>query len=182
MSDATDIDLSFDELYRKYFGFVWRILKGLGVPPSQVEDAAQEVFVVVHRRRDAWTRGSARSWLFGIARRVAADTRRSRGRGERRLEALARVAPRRAEDVGRIEAADFVSRVLAQMEPGKRAVFILSDIEGMTAKEIHDVLGLNVNTIYARLGAARREFKLARARTEAQGRPSDTKSSNHRPR
>jgi RNA polymerase sigma-70 factor (ECF subfamily) len=167
VNDVADLDLSFDELYRRYFSFVWRILKRLGVPAEQVEDGVQEVFVVVHRRRDAWTHGSARSWLFGIARRVASDVRRSRSRGDRRLRAVADVAPRRSEPNGRIEAADFVSRVLAQMDPAKRIVFILSDVEGMTAKEIHEALDLNVNTIYARLGAARKQFKQLRAEAEA---------------
>ena len=167
MTDASDRDLSFEELYRKYFNFVWRIVKRLGVPPAHVEDAVQEVFVVVHRRRDAWTHGSARSWLFGIARRVASDARRTRSRGDRRLKAVADVAPRRVEPSGRIEAADFVSRVLAQMDSDKRTVFVLADVEGMTAKEIHEVLDLNVNTIYARLGAARKQFKQLREATQA---------------
>lgn len=163
MSGLDEGDFDFDALYRDNFAFVWRILRRLGVPLPQLEDAAQEVFVVVHRRRDRWTHGSPRSWLFGIARRVASDIRRASRRGDRRLRAVAEVTQRGRDPSGRLEAADFVARVLDTMDVDKRTVFILADIEGLTAQEIGDALEVNVNTIYARLRAARRIFKDARA-------------------
>lgn len=159
-------ELDFASLYRENFAFVWRVLRRLGVPPAQIEDAAQEVFVIVHRRRDRWTHGSARSWLFGIARRVASDARRTNRRTDRRLRAVAEAAPHRSDPNGRMEAADFVARVLETMDPDKRVVFVLADIEGLTAQEICDAIDVNVNTIYARLRAARKIFKDARAAAE----------------
>jgi RNA polymerase sigma-70 factor (ECF subfamily) len=159
-------EFDFDALYRDNFAFVWRVLRRLGIPVAQLEDAAQEVFVIVHRRRDRWTHGSARSWLFGIARRVAADVRRGNRRGDRRLRAVADAVQPRRDPSGRMEAADFVARVLEAMDPDKRIVFVLADIEGLTAQEIGEALDVNVNTIYARLRAARRLFKDARARAE----------------
>ena len=161
--NETPADFDFSGLYRDNFAFVWRVLRRLGIPVPQLEDAAQEVFVIVHRRRDRWTHGSARSWLFGIARRVASDVRRSNRRGDRRLRAVADVPPPPQDPSGRMEAADFVARVLEEMDPDKRIVFVLADIEGLTAQEIGDALDVNVNTIYARLRAARQLFKQARA-------------------
>jgi RNA polymerase sigma-70 factor, ECF subfamily len=168
--NETPGDFDFEALYRDNFAFVWRVLRRLGIPIAQLEDAAQDVFVIVHRRRDRWTHGSARSWLFGIARRVAADVRRSQRRGDRRLRAVADVPPPPRDPSGRMEAADFVARVLDTMDPDKRIVFTLADIEGLTAKEIGDALDVNVNTIYARLRAARRIFKDARAAERGGGR------------
>jgi RNA polymerase sigma-70 factor (ECF subfamily) len=157
--------IDFDALYREHFAFVWRILRRLGVPPAQLEDAAQEVFLVVHRHMDRWDPDMPRSWLFGIARRVASDTRRGRDRADRKLRALALVGDRSSADPsGRVDAADFVARVLAQMDEEKRMAFVLIDIEGMSAVEAADALGANVNTIYSRLRAARMQFHEARER------------------
>ena len=67
----------FDELYARYFDFVWRNVRRLGVPEAEVDDAAQEVFLVVHRRLgDFVPRASIKAWIFGILARVARDHRR----------------------------------------------------------------------------------------------------------
>src|SRR5690606_22554008 len=56
----------FARLYREQFEFVWRMLLHFGVPPAGAEDAAQDVFMVVHRRWDDLdAHVSARSWLYG---------------------------------------------------------------------------------------------------------------------
>jgi len=153
-------------IYRDQFGFVWRILRRLGVPPEALEDAAQDVFVVVHRRWDAYDPDvPIRSWLFGITRRVAADTRKrlqrvaSRSEGRADTERLGDPA----DVAARAEASDFVARFLATLDEDKRIVFVLADVEGLTAPEIGAALGVNLNTIYARLRAARLRFQTARA-------------------
>jgi RNA polymerase sigma-70 factor (ECF subfamily) len=162
--------IDFDELYRAHFGFVWRMLRRQGVPIPQLEDAAQEVFIVVHRNLERWDPDMPRSWLFGIARRVASDVRRSRDRADRKLRAVALVGERTTADPsGRVDAAEFVARVLAQMDEEKRMVFTLIDIEGLSATEAADALGANVNTVYSRLRAARAQFHAAREQGHAGG-------------
>ena len=153
-------------IYREQIAFVWRILRRLGVPPEALEDAAQDVFLVVHRRWDAYDPDvPIRSWLFGITRRVAADTRKRLQRVHARTDARAD-ADRLGDAVdsaARVEASDFVARFLDQLDEDKRIVFVLADIEGLTAPEIGAALGVNLNTIYARLRAARLRFQSARA-------------------
>jgi len=74
-------ETSFAQIYEEYFAFVWRSLRALGVSRSALDDATQDVFVVVHRRlSDFEGRSSLKTWLFGIACRVAANHRRSRER------------------------------------------------------------------------------------------------------
>src|SRR3954452_665763 len=69
--------LSFDEVYDRHFRFVWRVLRASGLPDSMVEDAAQDVFVVVHRRLSEFEgRSDIRTWLFRIARWVVTSERR----------------------------------------------------------------------------------------------------------
>ena len=57
--------LSFEETYDEYFDFVWVSLRRLGVAPAQLDDAAQDVFVVVHRRLHEFEfRSELKTWLF----------------------------------------------------------------------------------------------------------------------
>src|SRR4051812_1143348 len=65
------------EVFREHAPFVWRALRRLGVREADVEDACQEVFVVVHRRlADFEGRSSVRTWVYGICVRVASDWRK----------------------------------------------------------------------------------------------------------
>src|SRR4051812_45143312 len=69
---------SFDAIYEEHFDFVWRSVGRLGVDAAAVEDAAQDVFVIAHRRLAGFEgRSSVKTWLFGIALRVSRDHRRS---------------------------------------------------------------------------------------------------------
>lgn len=174
---APAAERTFVDLYREHFGFVWRILRRLGVPADALEDAAQEVFLVLHRRlAGLGPEVSPRSWLFGTARRVAADLRRGQHRRERRLHALAVVenGDRRNQPIEQAEAAEFVQRFLERLDPDKRMVLVLADLEGMTAPEIAEALEVKLNTVYSRLRAARAEFERAVADDE---RDSKTRSS-----
>ena len=59
------------QIYEQYFDFVWRSLRRLGVAAADLEDAAQDVFEVVHRRLEVFERRSTiKTWVFGIALRV----------------------------------------------------------------------------------------------------------------
>ena len=69
---------TFREVYEEHFRFVWRSLRRLGVPESDVADAVQDVFLVVHRRLgDFEGRSKVSTWLYGISLRVARDRKRS---------------------------------------------------------------------------------------------------------
>jgi RNA polymerase sigma-70 factor, ECF subfamily len=163
-------DPAFANLYHRHHGFVWRILRRLGVPEAALDDATQEVFVVVHRRRHALRAdASERSWLFGIARRVAADLHRGRARRDRKHDALPppAAAPPLDDALARSEAAEFVRSFLERLDEGHRMVFALADIEGMTAPEIAEALEIKLNTVYSRLRKARLDFERAVARREA---------------
>ena len=79
-------------VYRAHHGFVWQVLRGLGVSARDLEDAVQDVFVVVLRRyADFEHRAAVRTWLYEIARRVAWHyrdrARRASGRREELHEA-----------------------------------------------------------------------------------------------
>jgi RNA polymerase sigma-70 factor (ECF subfamily) len=152
----------FEAVYREHFAFVWRTLRRLGVWPANLDDAAQEVFVVVHRRYAEFRPGtSEKAWLFAISQRVASDQRRTRRR-KGGLLPLNETVPAGGLDpfdqAARSQASDLVLGFLDTLDDDQRSAFILSDLEQMTAKEIADSLGANINTVYYRIAAARKQF------------------------
>lgn len=150
---------AFRRIFDDHYAFVWRSLLHLGVFEASADDAAQEVFLVVHRRLRSYDLSQPlRAWLWGIARHVAANQRRTAMRDARRLGALAAERPDVANDPERLRELAFVREIVLEMEESLRDVLVLSDIEGLTAVEIASALEANVNTIYSRLRIARQRF------------------------
>ncbi|MBK8263609.1 MAG: sigma-70 family RNA polymerase sigma factor [Nannocystis sp.] len=163
----------FERVYTAEFGLVWRTLRRFGVPSEQLEDAAQDVFVVWVRRGEELGRGaSARTCLYGIARRVAADARRSTARVQRRYEALAAVGEEVAagleERLEEQRAASVIERALAELPAPQREVLLLAAVEGMSAREIGEVLQISANTASSRLRLARQRLAAALPVTAAE--------------
>ncbi len=173
---ARAIAMDFTSVYDEHFAFVWRSLRRLGVPDRALDDAAQDVFIVVHRRLAEFEgRSSIKSWLFGIARRVAHDHRRRIGRKERTEELRETTADPRgvtpAHDAERAQAVRVLHEILAGLDDDKREVFVLAELEQMTVPEIADAIGVNLNTVYSRLRAVRQAFDAAVQRRLAKAEP-----------
>lgn len=158
------------QIYRDHHAFVWRIVRRLGVPASGVDDAVQEVFVVLHRRRaELDFSGSVRGLLYGVARRVA---KRSRDKATAAAR-LRVVGPSTARDnpeadTATRQKAEALQAALEALDEGKRMTFVLADIEGLTMPEVAAAMEVNVNTSYARLRAARKTLGEAIARHHAE--------------
>ncbi len=150
-------------VYRQHHDFVWRSLLRLGVSPSLVEDAVHEVFLVVARRLPEFAgRAALRTWLFAIAIRVAQSLRRDRAREQLHLARFEREQPGGADEPHRRrDAAEVLHRLLAALDDDKRAVFIMAELEGMTAPEMAEALDLKLPTVYSRLRAARAAMERA---------------------
>ncbi|MEZ4448692.1 MAG: sigma-70 family RNA polymerase sigma factor [Nannocystaceae bacterium] len=163
----------FDAVYRANYGFVWRTLRHLGVEPARVDDAVQDTFLVVHRRLAEFAgRAALRTWLFQIARRVASHYRRSAAREASRrgslAEAEAAVSP--IGGVEQAEVAELVRIFLAELDHDKAVVFVLAELERWRAPEIADALAINLNTVYSRLRAARKQLDRLVRRLDARER------------
>jgi RNA polymerase sigma-70 factor (ECF subfamily) len=166
----------FETIYREHFRFVWRTVRRLGIEGALVDDVVQEVFVVVHRRLgDFEGRSAAKTWLYGIVRRVVADHRRTMRRkplgtapeGEG-LDAASTPETGPEASAEQAERVRLLHQLLSQLDEAKREVFILAELEGLTLAEIAEALGVNANTVASRLRVARREFEAA---LEEQRRP-----------
>lgn len=163
---------SFEDVYDTHVDFVWRTLRRLGVPEALVDDATQDVFVVVHRRLAEFAgRSSTKTWLFSIAHHVCLGYLRSARR--RPTEAL----PELLADTGNLSplAASVLKEdlrrlyaLLDQLDDERRTVFVMVELEELSVPEISEALRVNANTIYTRLRAARQQFNEAIKRQEAQ--------------
>jgi RNA polymerase sigma-70 factor, ECF subfamily len=161
-------------IYESNVDFVWRTLRRYGVPDASLEDAVQDVFVVAYDKLDGFQcRSSLKTWVFGIARRVARDHRRG-GRAASiavdRLEALVDVPGAGAASFEQLELARLLEHALSGVDAEKREAFILVDIEEMTIAEAAQALGANPNTVYSRVRAARAEIEHAIASPRRSGR------------
>ncbi len=182
---AAAAPLDFAGVYDAHFPFVWRSARRLGVAPASLDDVVQDVFLVVHRRLDSFEgRSTLKTWIFGIALRVVRDHRRTLRRkptdGDDGLEIHADPRANPAEAVERAEGVRLLHAILDGLDDEKREVFVMAELEQLTAPEIAEVCGINVNTIYARLRSARKEFDEAVARHQARERfvrPSKASSS-----
>lgn len=168
----------FDALYRAHAPFVWRSLRRLGVREAALDDATQEVFVVVHRRFADFRPGpTERSWLFAIAQRVASDHRRwLRRKGNLVPIPEQTIAEGHSplEAAARREASDWLLAFLDQLDDARRDAFILSELEQMTFAEVSAALAVNANTIASRVASARRAlitFLESRGLTPKEGTP-----------
>lgn len=154
---------SLDEVYRAHARFVWRVAAQLLTvrDGTEVDDVVHDVFLVVQRRLPQFEPGrDVRSWLYGITRNVVLLHRRGRQRARRRLEAVQPPAgPKDPEHVAEARrVAQVMQRFLDQLDPDQRMVFVLMEIEEMTAPEVAKVVGAPVNTVYSRLRIARKRF------------------------
>ncbi|MCH9683357.1 MAG: sigma-70 family RNA polymerase sigma factor [Deltaproteobacteria bacterium] len=167
----TPRERAFERLYREHYAFVWRCLQRLGVR-TEAEDAVQEVFITAYRRLHTYEgRSSMRSWLAGITRKIAFRARRTDQRRQRRHDAL--TPPSNPTDLEswlrRKEAAAFLDAFLDGLDPQQRSVFVLCELEGLRGRQAAAALGVNQNTAYARLRAARSAFEKACTRAQSDG-------------
>jgi RNA polymerase sigma-70 factor (ECF subfamily) len=165
----------FEEIYESYFEFVWRSLRRMGVPERSVDDAAHDVFLVVHRRLAEFAgRSLVRTWLFGIAWRVASLYRareKRHGPPEGVVDEAQDPEHRRPDaEAMRHQAAEIVQTLLDQLAPDRRAILVAVEIEELSVPEAAEALGVPLNTAYSRLRLARRDFEQALRRMPAMRR------------
>jgi len=156
--------LSFRELYQKHFAFTWRTLRHLGVPEACLEDAAQDLWVVVHRRYvDFEGRSDLNTWLFGIAVNIERNRRRMEGRRGQLVELPPELRSESGDPVLEHEGNDawrLVRHFVQSLDDTRRAVFVAALLEGLSAAETAEATGLDLTTVYNRIRALRRSFAL----------------------
>jgi RNA polymerase sigma factor (sigma-70 family) len=159
--DTAALAALFDRHHRLVLRFVSR---ASSAAPSDIEDLAQSTFLEVWRSSARFgARGSARSWMLGIA----ANLVRHYVRGEiRRRSAMASLAERperraaRPDDVAaRRQLIDRLAAGLCDLPHDLRVAFVLCDLEEVPAVEAARALGVRQGTMWRRLHDARRRLR-----------------------
>jgi RNA polymerase sigma-70 factor, ECF subfamily len=171
---------AWKRVYADHFPLVWRSLRRLGVPEAVLDDAVQDVFLVVFRRWSEFAqRSSLKTWVYGILLRVAHDYRRSARRHAARIQRFSQAAqtePARRSpefEAELLEANRLLHSLLDGLDEEERAAFVLVELEQLPVREAQSVMGLSRATCQRRLRAARDRFNRALQRhLDSQRRPS----------
>lgn len=165
--------LTFRDVFNREMAYIYRSVVRLGVSERDAEDVAQEVFLRVHARFDAYDRSRPlRPWLFAFARAVVANHLRLARHREMPSGAAAEETPSTTDPERAAlqrERRGRVLKALAQLSFERRAVLVMHELDGFTAPEISEALDVPLNTVYSRIRAARadlRELLESQARTE----------------
>jgi len=160
---------ALEALYRAHFPFVWKALRRLGVPESDLPDGTHDVFLVAFRKLADFD-GAAKvtTWLYGICLKHASSRRR---RAYLRREVAGDTDPADGKS-SPAEALDtrqkklLLERALSAMSLEQRAVFTLFELDGQSGEQIAELMNSSLATVYSRLRLARAEFRKVLERAE----------------
>jgi RNA polymerase sigma-70 factor (ECF subfamily) len=148
-------DARFRALVDEHFDFIWRCLRRFGVPQSEVDAAAERVFVFAARRLDAVVGGSERAFLLDAAIRVAAAERQRPRRKPSMTSEGADEATRPSDNAALERARPVAQEIFDSMSIEHCVVLVLSEIEELPARTIAGLLDLPEAAVRARLETAR---------------------------
>ncbi len=169
--------ISFRDVYDRTFSFVLRAAKRLGVDDRDLDDVTQEVFLTVYRRlSDFEGRSSVKTWVSSILGKLVQNYRRSKRRKGGVTPQAPEIDPEEIPDAStdpwalaqRADARQVLHKLLGQLSKDKALVFVMVELEGMTAVEVAKLMKANIDTTYSRLRVARREFSVALAQMNGQ--------------
>ena len=162
---------AFEPLVEKYRQRVWRLAHQVLHDREEAWDVAQEAFVRAFHSLPSFRGQSAfYSWLFRITVNVATDRHRQRGAQSRAFgpervteEEWARTTPDPGggpdQEAARAEQRERIKRALDSLPPKARTIIVLSDVEGLSYREIAEVLNCPIGTVMSRLHNARKRLK-----------------------
>jgi RNA polymerase sigma-70 factor (ECF subfamily) len=150
-------DAAFSTLFRELREPVFALCLHLTGRRADAEDAVQDVFLSVHRALPGF-RGEARlsTWVYRVALRAALHVRSRQRPGEPVGDDLS-VDRAEAELLSRDEARRTLA-ALQQLSAHHRAVLSLFALDGLSHREVAEVLGVPEGTIWSRLHAARKRL------------------------
>jgi RNA polymerase sigma-70 factor (ECF subfamily) len=152
------------QLVHQHYDFIWRLLARLGIGEPEVDDAAQQVFMVLVTREGLSIKpGSERAFLYGVALRVAKEFRRKAQSSLSHVspdsEHLVDASPDLEALAARNQARRQLDRILGRMPENLREAFVLFELEDMTVPQIALLLSIPTGTVASRLRRARAFFQ-----------------------
>ena len=156
-------EVAFDEHYPR----IARYVRGMVRDPVEAEDVTQEAFLRAHRRRGSLRDPEAAvAWLYSIATHVSLDrlrqqARHASARSEVDPDAVAAPDPEPTAElqIEQEQMSTCVQAHVAGLSDSYRAVLLLHDEEGLSAREIAELLGQSVASVKIRLHRARNRLR-----------------------
>jgi RNA polymerase sigma-70 factor (ECF subfamily) len=148
-----DASMDFERLYRSSRDDVYAYAAGLLRDQAAAEDVTAAAFERAYRKRSRFNAGlgSARAWLFGIARNAALDELRRRGRQAKLstdpVDAASVAAPGGDRDELRL----LLDAALARLDGDERELVALKFFAGLSNGEIAGVVGISASNVGTRL-------------------------------
>jgi RNA polymerase sigma-70 factor (ECF subfamily) len=168
----TDRNQRLSNAVALHFDTVWRMLRRLGVPEADADDAAQGVFLALDKRLLDVPLERERGFLLSAAVRVAANARRQlrRSREDAELDdQRPGSGPTPEHALEQRQALAELDQALTIMSDDQRTVFVLYEIEGFSLPEIARSLDVPLGTATSRLRRARDTFEAWLAERRARG-------------
>lgn len=155
---------------RDHHDFIWRNLRRLGVPQTDVDDVTQEVFLIFAQKMASVAPERERAFLFGTALRAGSNFRRKKRalpqEGSPAEEPLDEgFSPEELREL--LLARQRLDEILDALQPEQRAVFVLCELDELTVTAAAELLMIPVGTASSRLRAARLSFNGAVQRLQA---------------
>lgn len=175
MDANTHHQARFEEIYASEIRYVWNSLHRLGVPARDLEDVAHETLLTVYRKLGEYDASRPiRPWIFGFVYRTAADYRKRAYRrhevtDEADLDTRVDDGPSAEQEVVKQQERALVVKALESLSIDNAAVFVMMEIDGCSAPEVVQALGVPLNTVYSRLRTAREQFAAAVRRISLRG-------------
>jgi RNA polymerase sigma-70 factor, ECF subfamily len=148
-------------LVERYQGTIYRFGRRMCQTEEDAEDVLQETLLALVQKIGEF-RGDASlsSWLFTIVR---SRCRLRRQRADRQVSSdgleVLDASPRPDEAASSLELRALVEAAVSDLEPKYREVLLLRDVEGLSAPEVGETLGLSVAAVKSRLHRARAHLR-----------------------
>jgi RNA polymerase sigma-70 factor (ECF subfamily) len=160
---------ALDDLFRRHREAAYRIAYRLLGNAEDALDVVQESFIHVLRGIGSFRgQSSFKTWLYRIVTHAALDWRRCRAvRSAASLDAESSPEPaatgeRRRSPTAETAAADLkeaIDKALMNVSEKNRVALVLYALEGMSYKEVAEVLGISVGTVMSRIFNARQRLR-----------------------
>lgn len=151
---------AFASLVDSYQGQVYNVALQITGSRDDAMDVTQSAFVKAYEKLASFDLDRRFfSWLYRIAVNEALNLRRRRGRESSLPSDLVELASDPEADVSRAETARLLHLALRELTPRHRAVVVLKHLQGLSYREIADILGVPEKTVKSRLFSARQRLR-----------------------
>lgn len=164
-ADEPETDRAFEDLFLAHYPRLARTLARLVSNPAQAEEIAADAFCKLYRQRGRpFRHENDAGWVYRTAINLALDALRSDARRTRREQRTCRerLWPQTTDDPlkGLLdrERRDRVRLVLSQLKPLHAQVLLLSS-SGYSPKEISEVVGVRIDSLYVLIARAKAHFE-----------------------